>query len=624
MLTTVGMPRSATRGGTSVAQTPPRAGRTALSDPPPTVSLRPRAAGGPVGANGSRPLLQHSWAQRAAAANAASTPTLPGRGAAGGGCGGQPSTGQVGQRAANPGADAAQPAQRMDEDEVAMGHPGHRGDVADEDEGEFITVQRRRRGAAARAAAGQSSADAAVAPTRGGAGDSVNAPAGGDAGTRMDGVEDGMDADDDWELDDDDVGQEPREDEDQRQPSPQDLWRELQVERDELRTLRRKWGDSHWTVHAARQRVEAAEDLWRSEKPATMPSRVLQRAEQSVRKAEERVSQTLEKIQKLDTEYQAKRAGLEEDLEDERGKLRECRTRLGQAQADVGAAARRVNDDGGDEAQHDQDRAAERRVLAASADQIQLHIAPQLAAAVEAVEAGATTEAVRQQLHSVLACITDVHGAMQQQVEAPERQRRWHYDIADDESDLPELDAEDWRRCGGGWSEWGSRHHEYQGYQAAQVGYGHGGGGHWGGGHSYGHDYGCSWYWAGDQRSGDDSGPPRSKRWRADAEAFADAMEEQEPRDMQVPAHLEDGAGPREQGAAAGSAASAAAAMAATGAGAAEATAGGGASAQDAQLLGMVEAFRKTAGERGVDISDISMDGITAAQLQLLATARFG
>ncbi len=118
---------------------------------------------------------------------------------------------------------------------------------------------------------------------------------------------DGIRGDEDVGMEDLDTGREGFGDEGEGKEYPQpashqDLWRALQSERDELKALRKKWGDQHWTVQAAKQRVAAADERWKNGKPAAQLSRVLQRAEQGVRKADERIEQTIAKIRALDEE----------------------------------------------------------------------------------------------------------------------------------------------------------------------------------------------------------------------------------------------------------------------------------------------------------------------------------
>ncbi len=192
----------------------------------------------------------------------------------------------------------------------------------------------------------------------------------------------------------------------------QDLWRALQAEREELKALRKKWGDAHWTVQGAQERVAAAEERWKQGKPATPLSRALQRAEQAVRRADERVDQTITKIKALDEEYNNKRDALEEALVEERTRARDLKHRLAEAQAAVGEEAARARGGGGRGAGAAGGAANDdKKVLASSVEAIQSRIAPQLAAVAEALEAGGGPQELRQQVHALTSHVQHHRGA---------------------------------------------------------------------------------------------------------------------------------------------------------------------------------------------------------------------
>ncbi len=376
-------------------------------------------------------------------------------------------------------------------------------------------------------------------------------------------------------------------------------------------------GEEHWTVQTAKQRVAEAEDLWRSEKPATQPSRLLQRAEQAARKAEERVAKGVEGIQALDAEYESKRASLVEALEEEREKLRECRINLAHAQDQVGAAGRRARN----ESENETRRTAERQVLQSSVTLLEQQVAPQLAAAVEAAESGGASDELRQQLQAVMACLTNVHGDMQQVATAPYGRAHWNFDISDEESELPELDENDWRQHYQYHGEWRTGwDHQYYDYRYNYGGQANCYGDWWQYGSNGRTNDGNQRYWpaGGGYEEGDD--PRCPKRGRA-AGWSSDEMEEQAYDDMHAPEHIEAKVAEQELAAAAAAA------------GTAEEDAARQQQQQQqlqlqqeegAKLATMVEAFRKSAEEKGVDITDVDLGAVTVPQLQLLATARLG
>ncbi len=401
----------------------------------------------------------------------------------------------------------------------------------------------------------------------------------------------------------------------------QDLWRALQSEREELKALRRKWGDGHWTVQGAQERVAAAEERWRLGKPATPLSRALQRAEQAVRRADERVDQTITKIKALDEDYNRMRDALEETLAEERTKARDLKLKLAEAQAAVGEEAARVRGGGGRGGGTACGAASEdKKVLASSVEAIQSRIAPQLAAVAEALEVGGGPEELRQQVHALMSNITEVHGKMQQRVETAGGDEGRVFDIADNVSELPELDDDDWRAHGYTWQDdgWhgggrydydhGATNGYYDGYWGGQYGY-HGQA-------AFGH-HGYQRAWDASDQGG---GVRRTKRrWPGGEDDQAD-MEVQSFDQMHSPSHLtaagatkgpaaDDGSGEQQERAAAATAAEAAAtAEAAT------------------TLAKRVEAFRRTAESKGIDIADVDLDSnsITLEKLNEIAVSRFG
>ncbi len=495
---------------------------------------------------------------------------------------------------------------------------------------EFITVPRRWRGSTATAVAGSSHGGTGgqASPERGGGGRAARAC---DAANLRDGEAEPAPAARGGEEDRADGGfADSGAQEEDGAEEQYDPWKELQKEREGLKQLRKQWGEDHWTVRLAQQRVDAAEQHWQSERPATRPSRLLQRAEQTVRKLEERADNIVSKLRSLDEEYNRKRDALEADLLGERTKLREARGRLVEVQAQVGAEACRGS--GGAAPQ-----GADRQVLASSVDALQQLVAPQLAAVAEAVEVAGVDDGVKQQLHQVMASLSSVHGSMQQHIAVPEHRHAGRFDIGDGEESLPSLDDADWARHaaaeprdGQGWGycwnghvayQRGGGYNGYNGYASHRHDYGASA---WHGGYADGGQQAGHWYWsAADDGEEQERGSKRGKCGTHAAYEY-DPMEEQRFEDMVVPTGGDGGS------ATAANAEAGAAAAAATTASAAGSAGGvadvGGETPMDrtARMDAMVAKFRRAATERGVDVSDVDVGATTAEQLQRIADERFG
>ncbi len=484
--------------------------------------------------------------------------------------------------------------------EAAPTHAAPRGGSGDDEcMDEFKLVTRRRRGQAAKTSGdGGGGTGAAASPCRGKEGD-------GDLGADVDG-DDCMDGG---------AAEVAQEELDERQgadlgaedepPSHQTLWTELQAARDELRFMRRKWGDEHWAVCAAVERVEALDAAWRQEKPEGLLSRKHLRAEQAVRKGDARVAQVIEEIQALEDDYNARREQLEGRLADERCKVRELRAKLDQVRAEVGAE--HVHGGGCAAAANGAQEQADRMAMLATVQCLQDEVGPSLQAMSEALDASGVAEDVRQQLQAVTSKLHAVYGTLQQRTELAEARREdgCRYHIGDgEESELPELTERERLQASADW---------YSG----QFGYAHGDGG-WGtgaqwsqwyhaphyGGHHGGYG-GGQWAW---HRGGGeyDSDPvePRSKKGKT----HTDAMDVQDPADM----HL-----PPPQGAEADSEGAQSHMQQPRAAEEADAY-----RAQRAAFTARAAEVRELARERGVDMADVDFEVITPAQLEAIARER--
>ncbi len=281
----------------------------------------------------------------------------------------------------------------------------------DHDDGELELVQRRWKPPSTQASGAAGDTGGAASPAKGDADGPGEGAAGvGDrqqADVQMPGAENcegGVDERCDAE-----------EAEHQSQPH-QELWKELQGAREELRFLKKKWGDEHWTVRMAKEHMEALDATWRQERPEGMLSRRHVRAEQAVRKADAKVAQAIEEIHELDRQYEAKREDLEARLEDERAKLRECRTKLDLVRAEVGAKGGRSAM--ADTATDDREGAADREALLATVQCLQSEIGPTLAAVSDGLETEGAADELKQKFQSVVAKLHSVHGVLQQRAEA--------------------------------------------------------------------------------------------------------------------------------------------------------------------------------------------------------------
>ncbi len=372
-------------------------------------------------------------------------------------------------------------------------------------------------------------------------------------------------------------------------PAHMVLFEELQRERAELKQLRRQWPEDHWAVVTAMDRVAAAEDAWKSEKPAPLPSRALVRAEQAVRKGEGRVAAIVTKIQELDAHYERVRDELEEDLAGERQKLRDCRAALKQAQEQVGAQGRSQAEEtaqrpsGGGEAWEQSGQVVQDAVSSLGEE-----VAPELTALVAQLEATGAGEDVTQKAQHLMAKLSAVHSGLYQLAQGQRRHQQ--YDLADCES-LPELSDqerqqmqswdEEWYYQDRRWQPWEDRWTSPQtewrgGWADPQLGHGPA----W-----QQHHHGGSW-----AEGGGGSWPQEPPNKRGKVEGGAMEVEEESP-------------------------AQAAAAAAAGANEGAEAAAG-------ALQRTRVAEFRAAAASRGVDISDLDLDNITVEQLAAAAAAR--
>ncbi len=189
------------------------------------------------------------------------------------------------------------------------------------------------------------------------------------------------------------------------------------------------------------------------------------------------------------------------------------------------------------------------------------------------------------------------------------------------------MDEEDWGRHNDGWEQGWYDQQQHQHHHGGHGGHGYAHDDYWGGGHIYGgQGYGSSWYGAGggSKRDANDDDTRAAKRGKAAHGSLVEPMEEQQFHDMQVPAHLEDGAASTQQD----ETAAAEAAAAANAAASAPADTGGAEqtdpAAQAATLEALVAEFRSVAASKGKDISDVDLRAVTIPQLKLLATARLG
>ncbi len=468
---------------------------------------------------------------------------------------------------------------------------------------------------------------------RNGDGDLEEAPHGSPGGQRQD----------PWHTDGDaDMG----EGETQHETTHHDLFRELQEEREELRTLRKKWGNDHWTVKASIQRVQEAEAAWRREKPSTAPSRMLQRAEHALKKADARIDQIYEKLEQLDNEYWERQRELQDQLGAAKEKQEEAQEQLRQARVEVANEGR----------QHGTDAPAaangrDRQLLVDTVATLREDIGPQLMAVTDLVQTTVTEggEDVKQKLQAVVARMHDMFGVLQQHAQeqphathGQQWQGQRYYDLTAE--DLPELTEEEYPYCYGYGNDgrcgnWHGYGYQYQGYHQNWHG--------WNYGQSADVDKRGEAREAG-LRPGE--GTPATKKVRV----VSDDMEQQEFDDMQVPAHLNADSPSATTGnvqldpAAANAAAPAAAAAAAdanttnaagggnatgdngvratSGCANAPADAAAAAAAAEVQARLLHEAnigkFVALAQSKGVNIDDIDLATITTTQLQQFAEQR--
>ncbi len=388
------------------------------------------------------------------------------------------------------------------------------------------------------------------------------------------------------EVQAEDATVEPQEERSDGKPAHQALFEELQKERAELKQLRRQWPEGHWAVATALDRVAAAEDAWRSEKPAPLPSRALLRAEQAVRKGEGRVDAIISKIRELDAEYERVRDELEEELGGERQRLRDSRAALKQAQEQVGAQGRCQGEDeiqrsGGDGEAWEQSGQAVRDAVSS----LEEEVAPELTALVAHLESSGAGEEITQKAQYLMSKLSAVHSGLHHL--AQNQQRHQHYDLAESES-LPELTDQERQQMQGWTDDWYYQERQWQPW-----------GDHWaspqvdwrGGWADAQSGHGAAWQHChyGESRPewGGDSWPrePPNKRGKAGD----GAMEVEEGPPAHAPAEAaEDGAE---------------------------------AAARAVQRARVAE-FRSAAASRGVDVSDLNLDDITLEQLDAVAATR--
>ncbi len=486
-----------------------------------------------------------------------------------------------------------------------------------DDEG-FILCQRRRREGASASGSGEAGDMQPAAAT----GDSSTPPRGARGGGEEEDVggrhaadgtlpEDGMEVDG---LAHDDGGDEHAEGGEQAEPSHRVLWRELQEEKEELRTLRKKWSEDHWTVRTAVERVEAIEAAWRREKPATTSTRRLQRAEQAAKRAEGRVSQLAGKLKEVEDEYWRRRGDLEHQLQEAQDKLRAAEDSLRDARMEVGAEAK------GHAAA--EGRSEDSALLRETVEVLKADIGPQLLVVAEMVDTGEADEHLKAEVQSVVSKIHNMFGVLRDRTEQAEVDKQRHYDLTgEDSEELPELTEADYMQYGypsggnghgwGAWDGWGG--HSYHQYQY---------GGGWGGwANAHQHQHGCDWHYGHDRaihgdehpQDGHDARPPKKGRTETSA------MEVQTCNDMHAPEHIE----------ALNTATEAAAKWEAQGVPAPQtprrADGGERSSGEDAALTAHqknVADFVACAKAKGIDISDIDVGNIDAAELQREAQRR--
>ncbi len=262
------------------------------------------------------------------------------------------------------------------------------------------------------------------------------------------------------------------EEEAENEPTHQQLWRTLQEEREELRDLRKRWPDTHWTVRGAIERVEAAEEAWRKGRPEVAQSRKLQRAEQAVKRANGRVDSLQGKLNDLEEDYRRRKEELAGQLRDARAKLQEAQgvlreVKLGVAEDGRGDSDGNLADQAGENAQ----------VLRQTVDVLGKEIGPQLLLVSEMFDDGSDGEAVKATFRSVVSKLHAMYGVLQSKTEQDQAADGRHFRLADEESELPELTEADYAQYGtgyepqgDGWQHWNAGGGHWQGHGNATTG----------------------------------------------------------------------------------------------------------------------------------------------------------
>jgi hypothetical protein len=224
---------------------------------------------------------------------------------------------------------------------------------------------------------------------------------------------------------------------DRRPPQPTDqpqhrvLWRQWQQEQRELQNLQRQgYPEQHWIMQIARRRVEAAEAAWRDAKPTTTLWRKLQRAEGALRRMEARADKVAAQIAQLDEDYQRNRKSLADRLTDAQAKAQSCKDNLDQLKAEAGGEASGTS-------------GRERSALRAAADELGDNVGPQLQLASEMLQSGDAAQA-KQHVDAVLSTLFRMHGTMRETADGAGDPPAACYRLDGDDRLRDGFDGDDW------------------------------------------------------------------------------------------------------------------------------------------------------------------------------------
>ncbi len=309
--------------------------------------------------------------------------------------------------------------------------------------------------------------------------------------------------------------------------------------------------------------------------------------------------------------------------------MREAQAKSQEAAEALRSVRMEVGEEAGATARQTDAEAEDAQLIQATVTTLRDDIGPQLLMVAEMVDADPTGVEVKGQMQSVVSKIHAMFGVLRDRTEQGEKNKEERYNLADDDSELPELTPADYAQWGyadgqhgASWAGW------YGGYHQQAYHYQHGGG--WDGDRGWGArggGYGSPWMCGyrdghgtdGEATPNEDTQPSKKGR------VGDDGMEEQTFEQMQVPAHMQNvgeaaaasaGGQPNpgdrgaqdllaDQQAGAGGAAEAAAAAAA-------------AAEQEARRMHelRIAEFVAAASEKGIDISDIDLAKITPEELQ--------